>query len=180
MYVCPNCETEINTSTEICPHCGSDLAAQSEPAPPKPLRVILLRWAIILGIIAAGLWGFLWFVMPAQHGDSTAQAESRAISALTGLRDALGSYAAAQPGGAFPGSLEPLGDRAREAAQLAQSAGYQISYTPAPVAPDGAIHSYTLQARAGNYGYRNFFVDESGQIHATREDRAATARDPLI
>jgi len=180
MYICPNCETEINTSTEICPHCGSDLVAQTEPTPPKPLRVILMRWAIFLGIIAAGLWGFLWFVMPAQHGDTTAQAESRAITSLGNLHETLAAYAAAQPGGSFPDSLEPLGDKARAAAQLAQSAGYEISYSPAPAAPDGAVHNYTLQARAGNFSYRNFFMDESGRIHATHEDRAATARDPLI
>jgi hypothetical protein len=183
MYVCPQCETEINTSTELCPHCGADLTAEGQPAAPAapiPLRKILIRWAILLGILAAALWSFLWFVMPSQHGESTAQAESRAVSALANLHGALESYAAAQTGGSFPNSLEPLGEASRAAAQLAQSEGYQIQYTPAPPGADGAIRSYSLQARAGNFGFRNFMTDESGVIRATRENRAATSQDPPL
>ena len=32
MYICRECENEINQGTEICPHCGADLTAQF-PAP---------------------------------------------------------------------------------------------------------------------------------------------------
>jgi hypothetical protein len=180
MYVCPHCETEINTASELCPHCGADLVLEAEPTPPKPLRVILMRWGILLGILAAGLWGFLWYVMPAQRGDPARAAESRAATALHDLHAAIASYAAAQPGESFPSSLELLGDRARYAAQLAQSEGYRIQYTPAPAGPDGNIHSYALQARAGNFGYRNFYMDESGSLRATRENRAANSQDPLL
>lgn len=180
MYVCPHCEVEINTSTEICPHCGADLALESPPSPPKPLRVILTRWAILLGIVAVGLWGFLWFVMPAQRSDPARQAELRAVNALQDVRIALVSYSAAQPGGSFPNSLEPLGDPVRAAAQLAQSEGYQLQYTPAPAGTDGAIRGYVLLARPGNFGFRNFYTDESGVLHATQENRPATAQDPPI
>ncbi|HXQ96931.1 MAG TPA: hypothetical protein VN774_00700 [Candidatus Limnocylindrales bacterium] len=137
MYVCPHCDVEINTSTEICPHCGADLSLDAEPSPPKPLSAILTRWAIILGIVAVGLWGFLWFVMPPQRSDPAQQAEFRAITALNNARAALVSYSVAQPGGSFPQSLEPLGDPVRAAAQLAQSEGYQIQYTPRRRAPTG-------------------------------------------
>jgi len=34
--------------------------------------------------------------------------------------------------------------------------------------------------RAGNYGYRNFYADETGVIRATRENRPATPQDPLF
>lgn len=180
MYVCPHCEVEINTSTEICPHCGADLLLDAEPSPPKPLSAILTRWAIILGFVAVGLWGFLWFVMPPQRSDPAQQAEFRAITALNNARAALVSYSIAQPGGSFPQSLEPLGDPVRAAAQLAQSEGYQIQYTPAPPGPDGSIRGYVLLARPGNFGYRNFYTDESGVIHATHENRAATAQDPVL
>jgi hypothetical protein len=88
------------------------------------------------------------------------------------------SYSAAQPGGSFPNSLEPLGNPARDALQFAQSEGYQIQYTPAVSGADGAIRSYVLQARPGNFGYRSFYADESGQLHVTRENRAATSQDP--
>ncbi|HUK29508.1 MAG TPA: hypothetical protein VLV89_00240 [Candidatus Acidoferrum sp.] len=180
MYVCPHCDSEINTATEVCPHCGADLAAEAEPTPPKPLGSILLRWGILLGVLFACLWGFLLFVMPAHRGDPALQAETHAVAALNDLHAALESYAAAQPGKSFPASLEPLGDRARAAAQLAQSEGYQLSYTPSPAGEDGAIHSYALQAHAGNFGYRNFYMDESGTLRATKENRAATSQDPPV
>lgn len=183
MYVCPHCEAEINTSTEICPRCGADLSLEGQPgapAPPKPLRTILLRWTILLGILAISLWGFLWYVMPAQHTESSRQADARVVSALNSLHTALALYSAAQPGGAFPNSLEPLGTPARDSVQLAQSEGYQIIYAAAPPAPDGAIRGYSLQARAGNFGYNNFYADESGQIRFTRENRAASSQDPLF
>jgi serine/threonine protein kinase len=54
--------------------------------------------------------------------------------------------------------------------------GYQISYSrPSPQA-------YIVQARPIAYPYtgkRSFFVDESGAIRATAENRAATAKDPV-
>jgi hypothetical protein len=180
MYECPHCEAHINTATEICPQCGADLVATTEPKPPTPLRKALLRWGILLGILIASLWGFLLFVIPAHRGDSALEAETRAILALNDMRSALVSYAAAQPGESFPDSLEALGDRARAAAQLAQSEGYQLQYTPAPAGADGVIHSYALQARAGNFGYRNFYTDQSGTLRATKENRAATSQDPPL
>jgi hypothetical protein len=180
MYECPHCEAEINTATEICPHCGADLAAEAAPTPPTPLRKVLLRWGILLGVLLACLWGFLLFVMPAHRGDPAIEAETRAVAALNDIHAALDSYAAAQPGKTYPGSLEALGGRARAAAQLAQSEGYQLAYTPAPAGEDGAIHSYALQARAGNFGYRNFYMDESGTLRATKENRAATSQDPPL
>jgi hypothetical protein len=180
MYQCPQCEVEINTATEICPHCGADLAAAAEPSPPTPLRKVLMRWGVLLGILLASLWGFLLFVMPAYHGNPAAAAESRAILALNDVRSALVSYAAAQPGASFPPSLETLGDSARAAAQLAQSEGYQLQYTPAPAGEDGVIHSFALQARAGNFGYRNFYMDQSGTLRATKENRSATSQDPPL
>lgn len=183
MYVCPHCDTEINTSTEICPHCGADLSASGQPAaptPPKPLRTILMRWAILLGIVGISLWGFLWYVMPSQHSDASRIADVHVASAMNGLHAALISYSAAQPGGSFPNSLEPLGDPAREALQFAQSEGYQIQYAPAAPGADGVIRSYVLQARPGNFGYRSFYSDESGQLRVTRENRAATSEDPPL
>ena len=67
----------------------------------------------------------------------------------------------------------------RNAAQLAQSVNYQIQYTPGQVEADGLIRTYVLQARAGNYGFRNFYTDDGGSIRVTRENRAATSQDAL-
>jgi hypothetical protein len=180
MYNCRECETEINQGTEICPHCGADLtlsAAGADPPAAKPsLQKILLRWGVLLGVLLAAIWSFLWFIVPERQGNPTTQAEARAVESLRQVRAALADYAAAQRG-AYPHDFEALGEPVRTAAQFAQSVNYQLQYTPGPVEADGSIRSYTLQARAGNYGFLSFYTDNSGAVHATRENRAATAQD---
>jgi hypothetical protein len=181
MYTCRECETEINQATEICPHCGADLTspplgAEGQPAKPS-LKKILIRWGVLLGVLLAAIWSFLWFVVPERQGNPTTAAESRAVQALQEVRAALSEYASAE-GGAYPRQFEALGERAQAAAQLSQSAGYQLQYTPGPVEADSRIRTYTLQCRAGNYGFRSFFTDESGVLRSTRENRTATAQDP--
>jgi hypothetical protein len=181
MFTCRECEQDINTATEVCPHCGADLTvapADSSGMPAKPsLKKILIRWGVLLAVLLGAMWSFLWFIMPARQGNPTTQAEDRALASLTEVRTALTDYAAVQ-NGAYPQDFASLDQRVRTAAQLAQSANYQLQYTPGPPQADGAIHTYSLIARAGNFGYRNFYVDESGVVHATKEDRPATSQDP--
>jgi len=180
MYNCRECESEINQATEICPHCGADLTLSipgSTQAAAKPsLQKILLRWGILLGVLLAAIWSFLWFIVPERQGNPTTQAEARAVASLRQVGAALTDYAAAQSG-AYPRQFEALGESVRTAAQFAQSVNYQLQYTPGPVEADGSIRSYALQARAGNYGFLSFYTDNSGVVHATRENRAATAQD---
>jgi hypothetical protein len=180
MYTCRECENEINQATEICPHCGADLTAPVPGADPLVaklgLRKVLIRWGVLLTVLLGAIWGFLWFVVPARQGNPTVQAEGRAVDALREIRVALQNYAAVQNGG-FPKQLDALGEPVRTAAQFAQSVNYQIQYTPGQADADGVIRTYVLQARAGNYGFRNFYTDDSGALHATRENRAATAQD---
>ncbi len=184
MYTCRECEREINQGTEVCPYCGTDLSLPLEAegvgaSKPRTPAQILLRWALLLGSLTAVLWAFLWYILPARNGNPVAEAETRATGALLELRAALGNYADAQ-GGAYPASLEPLGDRARIPAQVAQSVGYQLQYAPGPVSADGLVRTYALLARAGNYGFRNFYTDQTGVLRATRENRAATPEDPPV
>lgn len=182
MYTCRECENEVNQGTEICPHCGADLtlpAPGADALPAKPsLRKNLLRWGVLLSVLLAAIWSFLWFVVPERQGNPTVQAEARALQSLQSVKAALAEYAAGQ--GGYPRQFEVLGEAARSAAQLAQSANYQIQYTPGPVEADGRIHTYVLQARAGNYGFRSFYTDDTGILRATRENRPATAQDPAI
>ena len=182
MITCRECEAEINQATEVCPHCGADLTQTdpAEPAKKKPtLGKILMRWGILLGVLLGALWSFLWFIAPPRTGNLAVDAEAHAVQALGDVHAALVSYAQAQ-NGVYPPSLEPLGDPARQAAQMAQSDGYQLQYTPGPSGPDGQIHTYELQARAGNSGYRNFYSDNTGVIRATREQRDANSLDPPV
>lgn len=183
MVTCRECESEINQATEVCPHCGADLTSfpdESSTAAKKPtLGKILLRWGMLLGVLLAAMWSFLWFVVAPRTGNVTGQAEGQAVAAISDVNAELHSYADAR-GGAYPSKLEELGPPVRQAAQLAQSDGYQLEYTPAPAEADGAIHNYSLEARAGNYGYRNFYVDISGVVRATKENRDATSSDPPL
>jgi hypothetical protein len=183
MVTCRECASEINQATEICPHCGADLTSLPEefstPAKKPTLGKILLRWGLLLGVLLASMWSFLWFVVSPRTGNVTADAEGHAMIAINDVSAELRSYADAR-GGAYPAKLEELGPGVRQAAQLAQSDGYQLEYTPAPAEADGTIHNYSLEARAGNYGYRNFYVDISGVVRATKENREATSADPPV
>ena len=184
MYTCRECEREVNQATEICPYCGADLTdaglpQSAEPAKKRSLASILLRWGILLLALSVALWGFLWYILPERAGDPAARAEARAMEALIEVRAALLAYAAAQ-GGSYPASLDVLGDRARGPAQKALSEGYRVQYTPGPVGTDGAVRNYVLLARPSNYGYRNFYTDETGVLRTTPENRPATAQDPPV
>ncbi len=186
MYTCRECEHPINQATEICPYCGADLteAALPEAQAPTPMTrkrlvMIVLRW----GVLLAAMWGFLWFVLP-PRGDPVQRAESKALEAMSEVRAAVAAYAETQ-GGSYPSSLEALGERVRQAVQLAQSEGYRLEYRPGPAEEAGSraqgpVHSYVLLARPSNYGYRSFYTDETGVVRATRENRAATPQDPPI
>ena len=184
MYTCRECEREINQAAEVCPYCGTDLSQQaeeSETTKKKPsLLKTLIRYAVLLGAI----WGFLWYVMPERRGQEAASvAEARAVEALRIVREVLAGYSGAQ-GGVFPSSLEALPGESfstvREAAQSAQREGYRLEYTASGESSEGHARHYVLLARPGNYSYRNFYMDETGVIRATRENRAATAQDPPI
>jgi hypothetical protein len=181
MYTCRECENEINQATELCPHCGADLTAPilggAEPRKKPGIGKILIRWGVLLGVLLGAIWSFLWFVVPERQGNPTVQAEARAAESLREIRAALVDFASAQ-GGAYPRQFEAIGERVRLAAQLAQSVNYQIQYTPGPVDADGTIRSFSLQARAGNYGFRSLFLDDTGVLRATRESRGATSEDP--
>jgi hypothetical protein len=183
MYTCRECEHEINQATEICPHCGTDLTlpVPGAEAPKKKLGTvqILIRWTIILAILMSAIWSFVWYVASPRTGGGAKQAEGRAVQALDEVRALLSNYAAAQ-GGAYPKTLEPLGPLARQSAQMAQSEGYEMQYTPGPADANAVIHSFTLEARPGNYGYRSFYTDLTGLVRATTENRPATSSDPPI
>lgn len=179
MYVCRECEQPLNQATEVCPYCGADLTQKTLEELVAPTKKRSLgRSLIVWGALIASIWAIVWFVLPPRPGTSKPEAEKSALVALGNLRTALASYSAAT--GGYPSSLESLGASARAAAQAAQNAGYDIQYTPGTVSDDGLIKNFAVTARAGNYGYRSFYLDETGAVHATRENRNATAADPMF
>jgi hypothetical protein len=183
MYTCRECENEVNQATELCPHCGADLTsvpAEDTAQRKKPkLGKVLLVWGALLAVLLGAMWSFLWFVVTPRNAQTTLQAETHAVEAMGDLRAALGAYAAAQ-GGTYPQTVDPLGPSARDAAQFAQSDGYQLQYTPGPPDADGAIRTYSIEAHASTYGYHNFYSDLSGIVRETNENRPANNLDPPI
>jgi hypothetical protein len=182
MYTCRSCEREINTASELCPYCGEDLTEvpRDSAAPPRKKPRFLkrvLRWTLVL----ATLCGFLWYILflPERTGNPAVRAELQAIASLEETLHALNAYADAQ-GGSYPHALEILGRGVQQAAQQALAEGYQLEYIPGERAANEGVTHFVLLARPRNYGYRNFYADESGIVRATLEWREATAKDPPL
>lgn len=184
MYSCPACEQPINQATEVCPYCGADQKALADTESllagktPKSAKPNYKRVAVVCGVLLATLWAIAWFAVPWKLSGSKTEAEARARESLTAIQQAINVYQ--QSEGSAPPSLETLGDAVRKAAQSAQLVHYTLQYTPGRPDPNGRIAAYTLTARAGNFGYRSFYTDESATVRATTEDRAATVQDPPL
>ncbi|OLD61858.1 MAG: hypothetical protein AUI53_03985 [Acidobacteria bacterium 13_1_40CM_2_60_7] len=185
MYRCPECEGEINQASEICPRCGADLALlaeaalAAEPSKPRSTPRLLLIWVWVIVVIAGGIYLFVWYVLPEYSAtESPQQAEVRAIDALRAVQSSLTRYAAAE--GHFPESLEPLGEQAKTAAQSALRGGYTLQYVPGGTVNGGTAHTYSLTARPTRYSLLNFYIDQTGTIHMTHENRAALPTDPTL
>jgi len=123
---------------------------------------MVLLWGTLLFVLGA----IAWFVLPWRMAGSKSEAESRAHGALASVHEELAAYQASE--GRFPASLELLGDRARSAAQKAQSVHYTLQCMPGKPDSDGRVKSYTLIARAGKYGYLNFSTDETQASYMPR------------
>jgi hypothetical protein len=184
MYSCPECEQLINQASELCPYCDADQKALAEAElllagkSPKPTKSNYKRVAVVCGTLLATLWAIAWFAVPWKLSGSKTEAEARARESLAAIQQAINTYQ--QSEGSAPPSLETLGDSVRKAAESAQLAHYTLQYTPGKPDPNGRIIAYTLTARAGNFGYRSFYTDESGTVRASTEDRAPTVQDPPV
>ncbi len=174
MFTCRECESEVNQATELCPHCGADLTlAPDDGSIPKKkptFAKLLLRWGLLLGVLLGAMWSFLWFVVSPRTGQVALQAENaHAVQALGDVYAALVSYEEAQ-GGAYPSTLETLGPPVRQAAQMAQSDGYRLEYTPGPAGPDER-HSRLFTSRRApattGIGNLSYGRDASGIVRAT-------------
>jgi hypothetical protein len=176
MYTCPECEHEINAASELCPRCGADLTARATEAPSQPptlarrLRVLLL-FALLIG----SMWAFLLYIVPDRRAASATQAEKQAAGTLREIARQLAAYAETE-GGRYPASLEALGEKERVPAQEAKREGYTLTYSTGET--QGRITHFTLVAQPERYGFRSFYIDDTGVLRATRESRAATGDDP--
>lgn len=114
--------------------------------------------------------------------------ESSAISSLHTIDTAQFSYAGKYPQKGFAAALSELGPPPGAGfidEQLASGTkfGYSFSLIASPPDASGRIAQYTVTARPltfGQTGKQSLFVDASGVIRSTAEDRAATAQDPPV
>jgi hypothetical protein len=183
MFTCPECEQAINQASTVCPYCGVDVTNAPDGSEfanigAQQKKITPARVAILLVIFLAILAGTAWLALPWKISGTQPDAETHVRNALAGIQEALSTYQASE--GIFPPSLESMGDRVRFAAEMAQSAHYTVQYTPGKPDAEDHVKTYTLTARAGNFGYLNFYTDESGVFRDTREDRAATVQDPPL
>ena len=136
------------------------------------------RITLILGVVLTILWAVAWFALPWRISGSKPDSEIHAREALATIQGVLTVYRESE--GRFPASLDALGERVRVAEHRAKAAHYKLQYAPGKPAADGLVKSYTLVARSSNFGYLNFYTDESGVFRVTAEDRPATVQDPPL
>lgn len=187
MDTCRECQLFIDPGTKVCPHCGTDLTLPPpEPVPesaePSGMRAVLREWGIaiiVIAVAAGALGGFLWYELSGPRVAPAERAEGVAAESLRQVREALSVFAMST-GGAYPATLEPLGEQARAPVQTALGEGYALVYTPAATESDGKVRSYVLLASPGKSGGRNLYLDESGILRATPESRPANAQDPPL
>lgn len=147
------------------------------------LLALVARFAVIALIVIP-----LAIIIPSSSFLAMEHMETSAAEALRTINAAQTEYAKTHPGEGFASSLEELGPLPGAALidkDLASGRRYNYTITLNPVSPGTSGHTpkYTLTARPQSYGdggRRSFFSDESGVVHYTAADRAATVHDRVL
>ena len=103
------------------------------------------------------------------------------------LQQCASDYAASHPAQGFPAQLDLLGPRGSGCIEPLSSEnerlGHVFTYTPTAADPGGRVSGYALTVRPLNRarsGQKSFYLDATGTIRATAEDRPATPQDPAV
>jgi hypothetical protein len=184
MNSCWSCLVLLERNAVVCPFCGADQTLPEvkvvlEPEDPRFPPALVRRLAVAGVAILFFVAGLLWYALRGPDIDSPEQAEAFATKTIFELRSDLMDYALGS-GGKYPATMETLGGRTASLVEEVGNAGYAVIYTPQPSPNDGVIRAFSLTARALRVNLRNFYVDESGQMRATGENRSATFQDPPI
>ena len=164
----------------------------------RTLWVRVVRWSAAALVVSCALvlTGLVIHISRGRQGFP----EASAASTLRAIHQAQVTYASTYPHKGYSISLAVLDappqgkERTENAADLmgppqgpdlatGLKAGYRFTYIPGPFDLKGRITGYCVIARPLKYdppGVRSFYIDESGVLRATSEDRAATAQDPPL
>jgi hypothetical protein len=184
MSSCWSCLVIIEKGAKVCPFCNAD---QTRPVvhvavePPDLARGVgtpALRRAVIAVVLASSILAAVCIYVFGGGPSSASLAEDAAIKSLVDVRADLSTYALSS-GDVYPQTLEFLGDDVRESIETAKAAGYEISYAPT-MSADRMVRAYKLLARAHKSNLYNFYIDQSGVIRATTQDRPANQDDPSM
>lgn len=185
MNTCWTCLVILDQDATACPFCGADQRSPEatvvlEPEKPRDLVSLVRRWGVVAMVVGCTLVTLLlWLTLREPAADPVTQAEAQATRALFDIRAGL-SDSALRSGDKYPSTLESLGNQTVSLIEAARNAGYEVIYEPQPSRSDGSIKRFVLRARTENANYRNFYLDESGQMRATSESRPANLQDPPI
>ena len=156
MYTCRECESDINQATEICPQCGADLTGPiggtDAPAAKPSLKKILLRWGVLLGVLLAAIWSFLWFVVPERQGNPTTQAEARAVNRFEKF-EPRSPTSPPRRTASIPGSSRPSVSPCAQRPSSRRASTTRFSTSPVPQRSMAPFAATPSQARAGNYSF---------------------------
>jgi hypothetical protein len=150
------------------------VVARRKKAQRKGLIVTLVGALVLVGAI----WAMIWLVLPKPDVPGHAEAEASAIGALREVAHTLAAYKMRL--GTYPNTIEQVSSQAAPVFATARTEGYSLIYLPGPIGSNGNINSFVLLARPEYYGYSNFYMDQTGVIRSTQDNREATAHDPPV
>ncbi|SRR6266851_1788550 len=178
---CWSCLAINEQGTLVCPLCGADQTRPVAIPNATSPRSSTGEWSSPIFVILAGigcLAGILWYNLGDPSASPASETAEVAAKSLRDVREALSTYMLSQ--GVYPATLDPLGDQVGQPLQSAYRAGYKIQYIPKPSTHNGSYGGFVIFARPENGHYLNFYIDESGVVRTTQENRPATERDPPL
>jgi hypothetical protein len=175
----------IEQEAQVCPLCGADQTKPVKfvdanlPQPPTA-KSVAREWGLAIVVLAAfagGIAGILLHNLGWQSTTPAAEAAEIAAKSLRDIREALSTYALFAKD-EYPATLDALGGVTSAPKEAALNAEYKLVYSLQPPSNDGAHRSFVLLARPEKNNYLNLYIDESGMVRATTENRPATGEDP--
>ena len=163
--------------------------AERKPAPKqrKPKSRAWVWW--VLAIVVVGGVGYRTWLVRRELTESVGQLMNGEIEEISGMRKICSaniSYQYGHPKQGYARTLRDLGSRdgnyIDDVLASGEKSDYRYEYVARPDA-SGFIDSYRVTARPrpfGPTGGRSFYMDENCEVHATKENRAATAADPIL